>query len=331
MNLPIEGWIDLRRAGKGDGRLEIPSVPSNIQTGYGFIRFSLGHYGEPRLLVPCSSTRVRVTAEPTEKLGLHIRTYSGPDGRQAYIDIVCHDTALETVFSELAAEVLRRVEQGGAPEHSVSGAIEDFRSLLSKSSSGPDRAKILGLVGELFMLSQFVERNPSALTLWLGPWEQRHDFRAGGMSMEVKASARSDTTRVSIHGADQLLPPKDGFLVLVQLRFEQATGAPLSIGGLFDTIIHRAHSAERLRDGMNLVGCKDPHDPLWNRYSFSLEAQHAWEVRKDFPRITPKEFHAGVLPGGISGIEYTLDLSMADAFKMTPEELEKYMQRMCDV
>jgi hypothetical protein len=132
MTLPHEAWSDLRRAQKGDGRLEIPSLASAVSTGYGAIRFALGGDAEPRLLVPCASVRARVPADPSQKLSLRVLEYQSSEGRQAYIDLMCRDRLLEMVFSELCSDVMRRVEIGQPPEIAVSGAIEDFRTLLSK-------------------------------------------------------------------------------------------------------------------------------------------------------------------------------------------------------
>lgn len=327
---PYEAWADLRRAGKGDGHFEISSKASTVQTGYGPVRFGLGSSGEPRLLVPCAGTQIRFQLKPTSKLKLGVSEYHSPTGRGSFIDLMCTDPSLETVFSELASEVLRRVEEGKSPEVAVTGVIEDFRSLLSENpSSSPSREVILGLLGELYILSELAKLTPGADTLWQGPWVQRHDFRSAGAAIEVKTSGRPNATRVSIHGADQLLPPTKGSLVLIQLCLEEARGADLSIGRLYQAIKENLSTTDRLDKGLELIGCIDPYSLGWNRHEFSLEKFQSWEVKDGFPRVTPQEMSDSTFPTGVEDLEYKINLSAADSFRLSRQELATYMKSMC--
>jgi len=331
MTVPYEVWADIRRTGVGDGRLEIPSKPAHVNTGYGPVRYGVGPEGEPRLLVPCASGRVRILVDQSPRLFVTVASLSGSQGRQSYIDLICRDVALEKVFSELCVEVMRRIEGGSSPEASVIQSIEDFRALLSRAREAEvSREKVLGLVGELFMLNRFVMLGIDAPALWLGPWEQRHDFRGNGQALEVKTSGRSDATRVSIHGVDQLCAPVGGRLFLVHVRFEEESGAPYSVSRIFHQIKKKVTDVQRLREGLSRVGCDDPDSAEWNCHEFSFQSIGVWEVLAGFPRITCNEFSAGKLAPGIASLEYTVDLSAADDYLVNDAELDSFMKGMAN-
>jgi hypothetical protein len=149
-------------------------------------------------------------------------------------------------------------------------------------------------------------------------------------AIEVKTSGRSDASSVSIHGADQLLPPSRGALVLMQLRLEESAGAELAVGSLYSAVSGRLDNTKRLEEGLVLLGCEDPFAPSWNRYQFSFESMHAWKVEDGFPRITSREMQGGVMPPGIGRIEYSLDLSVVEDFRLSLDDFKIYMKNMCD-
>lgn len=331
MTTPYEEWGSIRESGTGDGRLEIPSKTTPVNTGYGQVRYGIGPAGEPRLMVPCAKGLTRITIPPTEKLFVTVISLTGPDGRQSYIDLICRDMALEKVFSELCTEVIRRLEDGESPEKGVTQAIEDFRALLARPSTAEvSREKILGLVGELYMLCKMTSLGIESPPLWLGPWEQRHDFRGNSLALEVKSSGRSDTNKVYIHGIDQLSPPEGGRLVLTHLRFEEEASGPISVSSLYHHLRNEIADVLRLNNGLSLVGCDDPDASEWNSYRFSLQSLGAWEIVDGFPRITASEFLSGHLPPGIENLEYTVDLTAATEFEIEDADMDKYIKEMAN-
>lgn len=329
MILPHEAWASLRLSGKGDGYLKIASLTSAVDAGYGPILFALGRGGEARLLIPCGSVPIRLPAVSTDNLKIHMTRLGDSRGRQQiYLDVTCQDQSLETAFSELAAGIMRRVDGGATPADAVTSAVDEFKALFTKASKDITREEILGLVGELYVLNRFATFRGTATDIWMGPWDQRHDFRSNFRALEVKTSGRSDTSRVRVHGADQLLPPTGGELVLIQLRLEEVPGGPLSIESLYKALAEQLGSAQRLNEGLRLLGCDDPSSAAWNCYQFALESMHGWEVRDGFPRLTSREMASGSFPPGIGNLEYTLDLSMAGRFLMELESLDNYMKKM---
>ena len=312
---PIERWTQLRNVGTGDGTLEVPSISSGIETGFGPIRFAVGPDGQPRLLVPCGLGGTLTGERSTGKLVVNLSRYTLGGRATVFVDIMSVDKTLDTVFAELADEILHRVDGGEAPTIAVEGTIADFQDLLrDDSKQDVSDAQILGLIGELVVLRELGRISPLAVEAWTGPYEQRHDFRRREHALEVKTSARSDTTTVSISSCDQLAEPSGGSLVLVHVNVERSHQGILSVASLVSEISELGVARTQLEKGLAALGCLDSLSEGWNRISCGLEGISAYRVTEGFPRITSALFPGGVLPDGIDSIAYTVDLRSAKDF-----------------
>ena len=326
---PSRYWSELRSSDKGDGRLEIPSKVSEPETGYGPVRFALGTQKEPRFLVPCNSLRGGLQEYSTSALAVFKTRYQLEGRDSPFIDLVCTDAALSGVFAELVNEVSRRLSTGEIPEQAVIGAITDFRSLLVSAPRGEiQRETVLGLVGELYVLNRLVERNAGALNAWLGPRDERHDFRTELLALEVKTLSRPDATEITISSFSQLMAPVDGSLVLAAVRLDESNKGELTVASLVHRILRNGGDWEPLRKGLENLGCQDPEAAEWNRNAFAFNGIDGFEVTPGFPRLTEAEMVQGGLPVGISRISYTVDLANADAFRIGSDKLESYLREM---
>ncbi|WP_193212970.1 PD-(D/E)XK motif protein [Luteolibacter marinus] len=326
---PKDSWNDLRRAGRGDGVIEVPSRSAGVETGYGPARFALGATGEPRLLVPFPSGARHPRFDSTNKLSIKVVVYAVGGSDRPFIDLTCMDRSLDAVFGELVKEILSRLSTGENPAQAVEGTIEDFRNLLlSEAASAVSREKVLGLLGELHLLGLMAEHSVDCAEAWTGPWEQRHDFRRLGRAIEVKSSARSDARTVSIHGIDQLLPPAGGELVLVHVRMEPAAEGSIQLSRQVTELTGKGVDVRRLMEGLAELGCLDPDDETWNQHRFELEGVSSWQVRGGFPKLTENEMASGQCPPGISNLSYRIDLSAAGEFELAPRELATYLEAL---
>ena len=235
---PIERWKSLRHSGVGDGELEVPSLSSGVETGYGPVRFALGPEGQPRLLVPCGPGAALSSSETLRKLAVTLSRFTLAGRASFFVDVMSVDRSLDPVFAELADEILHRLGAGNGPVLAVEGTISDFRELLREGlpEEVPD-SSIYGLLGELVVLRMLAGRSPGSIEAWTGPYEQRHDFRRREHAMEVKTSGRADATTVSISSCDQLAEPSGGTLSLIHVRVERADNGPLCISTLVREIV----------------------------------------------------------------------------------------------
>jgi hypothetical protein len=324
-----EKWDDLRLSGKGDGSLEIPSKAGDVDTGYGPVRYALGPQKEPRLLVPCGNKVLKVEGDATDKLSIAIVNYKVGNKSQPFIDLLCLDQGLTAVFGELVDEIIKRIGAGENPAAAVGGAIGDFRKLLTVTfPEHISRQIVIGLLGELYVLRTIAQLGNVDSQIWLGPWEQRHDFRQLDKAVEVKTTSRSDKTEVHINGIDQLKPPAGGELVLVQVKMEQAASGSIFLSGLVEDLENSGVDKHRIVEGILLSGCKDPNDSEWNRYRFEIQDISAWQVREGFPRITSEEIKSESVPAGIDKLTYQVDLSVAESFKLNEHEFDGFLKGM---
>lgn len=327
-DVPLENWRRLRGAGIGDGVLEVPSFPTEVDSGYGRIRYALGPAQEMRLLVPVGPGALLPKIGPTGKLALAMSKFS-LDGRGTqYLDLMCADRALDTVFAELATAVINRVAGGSVPGEAVELTVSEFRDLLGQGGThAAEDSAIYGLVGELIVLRGLSRVDRSAVSAWIGSFEERHDFRKGIHAIEVKTSSRIDSRLVSISSIEQLTEPSGGTLTLVHVALERADGGAVSVGGLYEEICALGVDRARFNKALGEVPCIDPGGPDWNRLSFNLEKVTGYQVTVGFPRVSSEMFSGGSVPVGIKKLVYTVDLSTADQFRLNPSGLDNAYRR----
>lgn len=311
------GWLEIRASGRGDGILEVPSRATPVTTGYGQVRLAIGPLGEPRLLVPIGGpTRASATAGGRNLL-LTRSSFRASGKLEHFIDITLRNPRLTRVFTELVEEILKRLESGEGPETAVHGTIQDFRNLLAQTPEGEISLTMLcGLIGELVILERLTTLLPAAIDGWNGPIRQRHDFRRHDIAIEVKTSLRSDASRVTIHGPEQLMPPHDGRLFLAHVRIEPAGDGRLSVASLRRAIIEHGADELILDAGLGELGCRDPEAEEWNAKRFVLEGIDIYSLSAGFPSITPISFTGGILPSGIVALTYQIDLASARAHRL---------------
>lgn len=319
-------WTRLRKTLRERASGEVPTVPTGVETIHGPVRYAIGPTGEPRLLVPCSHDS-RLAATDTQKLRVDLNRLQCENTSTLFVDVMCLDPRLESVFAELVSEVIKRVHSGSPPGVAVSGGINDFRDLLRPATSGEVTDEtIAGLIGELLILRRLCNEDLGAITAWTGPTSQRHDFRRGNHALEVKTSMRSDRRTVTIHGIDQLSPPSVGTLVLFHVRLERSDQGALSVGQLVTEILSFGVDSIALASALSALGCPDPSDPDWNRVKFGLKGMTAYEVAPEFPAITSSLFPGGV-PTGLDNVRYDVNLDLANPFSLDEAGLQAAIKR----
>lgn len=328
---PTKQWKRLEQHGYGDGRLEVPNIETDVDAGHGKALWALGADGEPRLLIPIGNRIVKRDLGESRNLRVGVSNYVLDGRSMCFIDLMVLDKRLSGVFADLATETLARVANGESAEKAVSGTISDFRQLLERPSSiEVELSTLVGLLGELLVLERLSERSSEAVSTWMGPWEQRHDFRRGSHAIEVKTSIRADAHAVTIHGEEQLEAPAGGGMMLVHIRLERTEGGSETIERVVERITESGVDAERLNEGLENIGCSDVKDPAWNSVAFNVEKLDIYRVRETFPRITSASFPDGSLPDGVSGLTYEIDLGAATVYRLPESDHETVFRRFME-
>ena len=309
-----EHWLGLRSRTRPRPGVDVATVTSGVDTGFGDVRFALTNSGAPRLLVPISpgmgGLDLRALGGPS--VGVTVTRFLSGDVTSIFIDVSLLEERLEPLFGDLCMEMTSRISGGLPPIKAVTGSIEDFRTLLAEDPHTPmDANVVLGLLGELIVLREGARQSSNAVESWTGPVGQRHDFRGKAGAIEVKTTGYRQCTTVHIHGLEQLLPPTDAPLWLAYVALERTQNGPLFVEGLCKQLIEMGVPFAALESRLSVLGCNDSSAPEWNALRASLEGMDFYTICEDFPRLTTSSMPNGRVPLGINDVQYSVDLSAA--------------------
>jgi len=320
---PKVAWAQLRSSAVGDGDLEIPSFPSAALAFGRALRFAIGQGGAPRFLVPIEP------GSPPPNLGdtrnLKFASFKGKAAGVAglYVDILCIDARLTSVFADFCESIAARVDGGDDPGQAVKKALDEFRALFDAAGSRVlSEAERVGLLGELWFLEGLAAHSPGRVEAWMGPLGQRHDFKAGNTAIEIKTASKKGVTRVTISSIEQMSAPVEGTLYLWHPVFEPTAGGAVSIAGLLASLLDRG--VDRGALVMRLAALNLDLDPLMKNETqgYTFEAVTAYRVAPGFPRIALEDL-GGALPAGVLSVSYDIDLGQAKPFALSPQEMEE--------
>lgn len=323
-----ECWQQLRQGGHDARSEEVPSLLSGIDADAGPVRFALGLNGEGRLLVPIGpSERVPAIAE-TPTLRIVDEHYSFGRTSWRFLDLTCRVPELDRVFGEVADEIVSRIAAGHGAIRACTSTLGEFRMLLVPKNLSVPAERLVGLLGELLLLDELLDMDPSAAELWRGPLGERHDFRGAGLAAEVKTTGRAANQVLHVTSIDQLLEPAGGQLRLVRYTLEAVAGGSLSMASLFTRVAGKCGEPLRIRDLLARMDCSDPLAEEWNASRFQLEEKRCYRIDATFPRLVPHSLSSGALPPGVSKLGYDVDLSAADHARMSEAEHREFLERM---
>jgi hypothetical protein len=267
-----------------------------------------------------------------ETRDLHVR------GRQSgrYLDIECRDTAgypiLDLIGNDLAQELSRGGRQPAEITKSVLAKWRRFwgrvpRSLLSREEQ-------LGMFGELWFLHVWltpVVGPAEAVQRWRGPFGSRHDYEWPERSVEVKVTTSTRGRIHWIHGIDQLLPPEGGELCVFGMRLREEAGATNSLPALVARIREGlradADTMSRYESALLQAGYSPAHEEEYEKMHLRLVEERLYEVRDDFPCLTPQSLGVAV-PSGVERVDYEINLNTFDhlCVARNPAEVGQHLQ-----
>lgn len=312
------------------GSQEIPTLPSEVVADHGPARYALGQNGQARLLLPVGASEKVPKFPDTPALLIIDASYvldrGGP--AQRFLDLTCKLAELEGVFAEVAEQILKRIAEGHAALRACTSTLSEFRMLLASGESTVTGEQIVGLVGELLLLNEFLDLSVDACALWRGPLGERHDFRGGRLAIEVKTATRTGNEKMQISSIDQLLEPFDGELCVVRYTLERSAGGSVSVASQYKLAASRVADTLQLRSLMATMGCTDPMSSDWNVTTYELQEVRTYSVGADFPRLTPASLTTGSLAIGVSEVNYVVDLTTARPFLLEDGEAHSFRERM---
>src|SRR5690625_362438 len=322
-------WALLRAGGSGGGELEVPSLALPIKNKVGNLRLALGRQDQPRFLLPIGPDEDVSKVQAGKSLRVSVSVYVYKSRPKRFLDLTCMSKNVEAAFSDLVKHTAERIAKGDETIPALLSVLQEYRELLIGSSKDDvSQSRVLGLIGELVVLNRLLQVTPDAWQSWVGPMGDRHDFRGGGLALEVKTTRKREKSVVTINGASQLLPPKSGSLRLMHIALDESPSTGLSVSSLLKRALTIVDDKSALLKRAAAYGCSDVDSPHWNEKSYSVEGIRFYKVESDFPRIVPSVFQSGNLPTGVSDIVYSIDLSSARKHLCKDDEMESYIRGM---
>lgn len=277
---------------------------------------------------------ILIEAPPGERLGptvaavvrastalcAEIYAFTEDDRSARGLHLWCTRDDLIEAFVGFCEPFVVRIREGEGLGEAFAACFEEFRSLIAGANEGAVTAKLVGVLGELLVLTDLVALDASATESWCYPVLERHDFRNGTAALEVKTTLRSQMGKpvVTISALDQLEAPRGGALYLHWLRLERVSQGPICIEALLKSIGHYIDAGQlaRLRTRVLGDGAMRPH----HFYTFACQERRTFRVVEAFPKLAPSRLLTGSPDGGVGNVTYQLDLSAAADFECASDE-----------
>lgn len=284
------------------------------------LRIAIDGGGSKHLLMPAPG---RFTPDVRSR-GVHLveRPYVLDGHEVLFADLYCADPALDMVFDRLAQDVVMLAEQSDTePLAACQQVLEQWRELLRRGTDLSE-GTIVGLIGELHILSLLAERDPSAaLEAWTGPRRTIHDFVRHDHALEVKSTSSLEGTSVKINGWDQLDPADVHSLHLAVVHCRPSDTAP-SLDERIRALTELGIPLQPLLSKIALTGyVYEARQPLSTRYRIAKVS--LWEVGDNFPGLRRSSM-SETARKGVSQLQYVLATDSAPS-RLTDLQQEAFL------
>jgi hypothetical protein len=282
-----------------------------VETPWGAASLAVDANGHRHVLIPMpAAARLR---SDRRSVGVHIGPHVLFDGkaRHSFLDLVCLKPELFDVFSTIAGDVLGALQEGPErPDDAAIGVLARWRALLARAGSEfPAITVLAGVWAELDHLLAICDGRPAALAAWRGPERAVHDFAQGALALEVKATLARAGWRCTVHGLDQLESPSEGTLYLSFSRLELVETGGVSVPEQLEALVGMGVDAADLYARAERAGLGANHLAEARKLRFGRVERRVWLVAESFPRLVSASLRDAVLPPGVVGVSYELDLT----------------------
>lgn len=303
---------DIESHGKAD---EMPSIETSTVVSAGSVRLAISNNEYCTLLLPVTVKDAIESEQISQAISVGPVTLGHEGKNVRFLEVHCEDERLNEVFARVVSDILRRIEAGTNGLKAVNEALIEFRKLLNKKhTSSPDDMTVVGLVGELLTLIELLGIDSKGVSAWHGPDSDRHDFRAGPVTVEVKTSLGADRNRIHINGIRQLEPGAEGNLLIRHVRIEPDPDGALSVPALVAEARALITDQAGFDEKLDKLGYSDDHAESWGAKTYRRIGATAFDVLSGFPRLTTDMLNVEWPLAGVSAVSYEVDLGAAAEF-----------------
>ncbi len=251
---------------------------------------------------------------------------STPDER-AFVRIREVNTQFREIFKTFCVDLLEDWCSHSDAAHALSGLsfkLERWRKFFQRERVGLSREEYIGLYGELSFVEQALTNNIpvySLLGAWQGPFGTNQDFLFGTIAAEIKTATGNAPDSIRIANVRQLDTRGLDILFLVHYSFDFRQKSGTTLLQIVKNLRERISTSNSdalltFNDRLLDAGFVDAAIGKYGDWGFTLRKHAVFRVEDVFPRILEGSF-----PAGISEVSYTLNLSVADPFKIPDSDL----------
>jgi hypothetical protein len=302
----LQIWADLRtRRPDHDDALATVQASSVISGSM----FGIDQRGDLHLLLPVEGPSDRQPAVPDLR-GLRVR-HRILDRAGQFVD-VCSNACHQRMFTPLCEQIIEAVAvEQRRPWDAVFTTLRDWQVAWKAASPAMEKTVQVGLYGELLALEKIMipALGSRAIDHWSGPDNERHDFVGRSLHLEVKTTRRRRHEH-EISRVDQLSVPAPRRLLVLSILLEQSVQGTHSLADRIDAVLdlirHDATASDTFMAKLVPLGWSEELRSTGEllRFFEHFDAL-TLPVEGEFPRL-PDDL---VLPSGIVGLRYTVDLS----------------------
>jgi hypothetical protein len=228
-------------------------------------------------------------------------------------------------FYRFIGQVSDAVLTGVAPHAALAQAVELWDALVEQTSVLSEERQA-GLFGELVFLERLLLSGVAqAVSAWVGPDRQAHDFRLGELEFEVKTTSSAKRVH-TINGLGQLKPSLNCNLYLLSIQTTDAGTGGVSLPELVDVLRGTIPPGELkgFEARLETSGFTERHRSHYVRRRRLRSPMVLIPVLDGTPRLTPDALSA--LPetfaaSRIGAVVYDIDVSNLGAVDGSPEFL----------
>lgn len=181
-----------------------------------------------------------------------------------------------------------------------------------------------GLFGELYWLRKLLENDIGcmcAINAWNGCEKGYHDFKIGGLTVEVKTTISKEPRRVFINNERQLDDRGLTSLHLLVLSLIMSDGGGETLPEIIDSILLAIsdYPFEKMKFQQCLInaGYLDIHKSIYLN-TYTIKKEELFIIKEGFPRIID-------MPNGLGDIKYSLTIAAAKSYLF---DINKYLEQI---
>jgi hypothetical protein len=178
--------------------------------------------------------------------------------------------------------------------------------------------QVIGLAGELFFLRDMLlgrMNRMTAVAMWRGPYDDEQDFVVSGTIFELKTQLTTADAKLQISSENQLDTTSGAIIVVHQTLAidDRSADQSRTLNGLVAEIITVLEgdpdALDLFRAGLLAANYSQRRE--YDETAWAFKNRRFFEVRDDFPRITP-----ALLPSGVERVRYLVTVDSCAPFEV---------------